>query len=70
MPKRYSSTEIISVLLAHGFEERGQTGSHKKFRKGDRVVVIPHPRKIIPVGTFSSILRQSGLNMSEFEKRH
>lgn len=67
MPKRFSSAHIVSVLLAHGFKESGQTGSHCKFRKEGRIVIVPHPRKIIPVGTFSSILRQSGLHISDFE---
>lgn len=70
MPKRYSSEEIIDVLLRNGFTERGQTGSHKKFRKEDRIVIVPYPRKIIPIGTFSSILRQAGLNLSDFKKKH
>lgn len=70
MPKRYSSDYIISVLVRHGFVERGQTGSHKKFRKDNRVVIVPHPKKIIPVGTFTSILRQSGLSLIDFAEKH
>jgi predicted RNA binding protein YcfA (HicA-like mRNA interferase family) len=70
MPKRYSSTQVISVLLKNGFTETGQTGSHRKFRRESRVVIVPHPRKIMPVGTFNSILRQSGLNLMDFESKH
>lgn len=68
MPKCYSSRHIIAVLLKKGFVEIDQTGSHKKLRKEDRTVIVPSPRKEIPHGTFASILRQSGLDKSDFEK--
>lgn len=69
MPKLYSSRHIIGVLLKKGYTEIDQTGSHKKFRKDDRTVIVPSPRKEIPHGTFASILRQSGLSKSDFERR-
>lgn len=68
MPKLYSARHIIAVLKKKGFIEIDQTGSHKKLRKDDRTVIVPSPRKEIPYGTFASILRQSGLNKSDFEK--
>jgi predicted RNA binding protein YcfA (HicA-like mRNA interferase family) len=67
MPRLYSSRHIIKVLLAHGFIEVDQTGSHKKFTDGERVVIVPAPRKETPQGTFHSILRQSGLKRTDFE---
>jgi predicted RNA binding protein YcfA (HicA-like mRNA interferase family) len=68
MPKLYSSRHIIAVLQKKGFIEIDQTGSHKKLRKDDRTVIVPSPRKEMPQGTFASILRQSGLDKSAFEK--
>jgi len=68
MPKLHSSRHIIAVLMKKGFIEIDQTGSHKKLRKDDRTVIVPSPRKEMPHGTFASILRQSGLNKSAFEK--
>jgi len=68
MPKLYSSKWIIAVLERHGFTFSGQRGSHKKFRKGDKTVIVPDPRHEIPMGTFHSILRQAGLQKSDFEK--
>ena len=68
MPNLYSSRHIIAVLLKKGFVEIDQTGSHKKFRRDERTVIVPSPRKEIPYGTFASILRQSGLKKSDFEK--
>ena len=67
MPKLYSSHHIISVLLRYGFMEGSQKGSHKKFRNDSRIVIVPAPRKEIPFGTVSSIVRQAGLTKEDFE---
>jgi predicted RNA binding protein YcfA (HicA-like mRNA interferase family) len=66
MTKLPSSQKIVSTLLKNGFIFISQRGSHQKYRKGERTVIVPAPRKEIPIGTFRSILRQSGLNHSEF----
>lgn len=67
MPDLYSSKHIIKILKERGFSFVSQKGSHKKFRKGKYVVIIPDPKKEIPMGTFYSILRQSNLNKKDFE---
>jgi predicted RNA binding protein YcfA (HicA-like mRNA interferase family) len=67
MPKLYSSEHIIKILLKKGFIQVSQRGSHKKFRQGDKIVIVPDPKKEIPMGTFHSILRQSGLKKEDFE---
>lgn len=69
MPELYSSRHIISVLKSHGFVLVSQKGSHKKFRKGSMVVIVPDPKKEIPVGTFSSILKQANLKKGDFRVR-
>lgn len=66
MSKLYSSREIIAVLEQNGFIFKSQKGSHCKYIKGDRVVIVPHPKKEIPAGTFFSIIRQSGLKREDF----
>ena len=66
MPDMLSSQEIIRVLKKHGFHFVSQKGSHKKFKKNGRIVIVPDPKKEIPRGTFASILRQSGLNKEHF----
>lgn len=69
MPKLYSSTFIIKILLKHGFVFISQKGSHAKYRKTGTqtlTVIIPTPRKEIPYGTFKSILKQSKLNEEDF----
>ena len=67
MPKLLSSQEIIRVLQEKGFAFVSQKGSHKKFKKENRIVIVSDPKKEIPRGTFASILRQSGLDKNDFE---
>ena len=67
MSKLLSSREIISILEKNGFVFKSQKGSHNKYIKDANVVIIPHPKKEIPTGTFQSILRQSGLKREDFE---
>ena len=66
MPKLLSSKEIIKVLEHNGFVFVSQKGSHAKYRKGPATAIVPTPRKEIPVGTFRSIVRQSGLDTKLF----
>jgi predicted RNA binding protein YcfA (HicA-like mRNA interferase family) len=66
MPELLSSREIIRVLEKKGFVLISQKGSHKKFKKNNRTVIVPDPKKEIPRGTFASILRQSGLDKNDF----
>ena len=70
MPKLYSSFHVLKILTAHGFVMVSQKGSHMKLRKdGNPVltVIVPANRKEIPQGTLRSILRQSQLNIQDFE---
>jgi len=66
MSKLHSSKHIIAVLQKHGFVQTGQKGSHRKFSKDGHTVIVPDPRKEIPMGTFASIVRQSGLKKEDF----
>ncbi|MFM2281174.1 MAG: hypothetical protein RLZZ444_3405 [Pseudomonadota bacterium] len=54
------SRNIIQRLKDDGFELVAIRGSHHKFRKGDRTVIVPHPKKDLPIGTARSIARQAG----------
>ena len=62
-----SSKEIILVLEQNGFIFVSQKGSHKKFKKEKRIVIVPHPKKEIPRGTLASILRQAGIDKDDFK---
>jgi predicted RNA binding protein YcfA (HicA-like mRNA interferase family) len=66
MTRLPSSQKIIQVLLRHGFELISQRGSHQKYRKNNRTVIVPAPRKEIPIGTLRSIIRQAGLTREDF----
>ena len=66
MCKLLSSDKIIHTLLKNGFRLVSQRGSHQKYRKGDYTVIVPHPKKEIPMGTFRSIIRQANLSNEDF----
>lgn len=66
MPKLLSSKELIRLLEQHGFVFIFQRGSHAKYRKGSATVIVPTPKKEIPLGTLRSIIRQSGLDSEAF----
>ena len=71
MPKLFSSDHIIKVLGKYGFVFISQKGSHIKLRKEGNptlTVIVPAERKQIPIGTFNSIVRQSGLDKNVFEE--
>jgi predicted RNA binding protein YcfA (HicA-like mRNA interferase family) len=66
MSKLPSSKQIITTLLSNGFIYVSQRGSHVKYKKGNRTVIVPFPKKEMPLGTFRSIIRQSGLGPEDF----
>lgn len=60
-----SSREIIRKLVADGWVEVAQKGSHKQFRHPMRPgrTTVPHPKKELPIGTVRAIERQSGVKL-------
>ena len=54
------SRSIVKRLRAEGWEHIATRGSHHKFRKGSLVLVVPHPKKDLPIGTARSIARTAG----------
>ncbi|MDG2990508.1 type II toxin-antitoxin system HicA family toxin [Candidatus Synechococcus calcipolaris G9] len=66
MPKtpRLTASEVIKQLIAAGFVEVGQTGSHRKLFQPDtrKTTIVPiHGNKILPIGTLKAIEKQSGI---------
>lgn len=59
-----NSRKIIKRLKDEGFAEVSVRGSHHKFRKADddgvKTVIVPHPKKSLPLGTAKSIAQQAG----------
>ena len=68
--KALSGRQVCTILARHGFEEVRRRGSHiimqKKLPIGTITVPIPNHDEI-RIGTLQSIIRQSGLQRSEFE---
>jgi len=55
-----NSRNIIKKLKQDGFELVAVAGSHHKFRKAGKTVIVPHPKKDLPLGTARSIAKQAG----------
>jgi len=65
-----SGKEVCLILLAHGFEQVRQKGSHVIMQKqiNSITVTVPVPQhKEIKPGTLTSIIRQAQLPRSVFE---
>jgi predicted RNA binding protein YcfA (HicA-like mRNA interferase family) len=65
-----SGKEICLILMAHGFEQVRQKGSHAIMQKkiNSSTITVPVPQhKEIKHGTLTSIIRQSQLPRSAFE---
>ena len=54
------SREIVKRLKQEGFELISIRGSHHKFRKGGIVLIVPHPKKDLPIGTARAISKLAG----------
>ena len=58
---------VERVLRGNGFEWTGGKGSHRKYERGERRVVVPcHPGRDIPPGTLDSIIEGAGKDREEF----
>lgn len=55
-----NSKKIVKRLTDEGFDLVSIKGSHHKFRKGGVTVIVPHPKKDLPLGTARSIARMAG----------
>ncbi|MXY76379.1 MAG: type II toxin-antitoxin system HicA family toxin [Acidimicrobiia bacterium] len=63
--------QVARKLHSAGFVEVSQKGSHVKFVRRDgheiRTAVVPRHREV-RVGTLSSVLRQAGLSVEQFNR--
>jgi predicted RNA binding protein YcfA (HicA-like mRNA interferase family) len=57
------SREVIDMLKADGWKLDRVKGSHHVYvhESKPRIVVVPHPKKDLPIGTLRNILRTAGL---------
>jgi len=62
----YSSKAIIKRLEQAGYSLHRAKGSHHIFKNNlGKRIVVPHPRKDLPKGTYQAILRQAGLKFED-----
>lgn len=52
--------DIIRRLEAEGWLFVSSKGSHHKFRKDGQSLILPHPKKDLPLGTARSIAKVAG----------
>jgi predicted RNA binding protein YcfA (HicA-like mRNA interferase family) len=65
-----SGKQVCDILAQHGFEQMRQRGSHIVMQKHmpDTMTTVPVPNHAeLRIDTLQSVIRQSGLNKSEFE---
>ena len=62
--KTYSSSEIIAILKADGWELCQTEGSHYQFKHPEKKgkVTVKHPDKDVPRPTAKAIWKQAGLS--------
>ncbi len=72
MPLKALPFRVVKKKLKRaGFEIVSQKGSHVKFAKETpegRLTAIVPKHKEVTIGTLSSILKQAGLTIDEFDK--
>ena len=58
----HDSRDIIRRLRRDGFEQVSVSGSHHKFvhRELRRRVIVPHPKRDLPIGTVRAIYKDAG----------
>jgi predicted RNA binding protein YcfA (HicA-like mRNA interferase family) len=54
-----NSRKIIQRLQKDGFVVVSIVGSHHKYHKGGRTVIVPHPKKDLTEGAARSIAKQA-----------
>lgn len=54
------SRKIVKLLEQDGWTLVSVKGSHHKFRKDNQTMVVPHPKKDLPIGTARNIAKMAG----------
>lgn len=55
-----NSRKIIKRLEREGFILVSIRGSHHKFEKDGMTIIVPHPKKDMPLGTARAIAKMAG----------
>lgn len=65
LPRDISGSDAVKAPRRLGFEVIRQEGSHIRLSRGDVRLTVPSHKAIAPK-TLQTILRQAGLQLSEF----
>lgn len=60
-----SASRVVKALIALGFVQVGQSGSHAKFRRGSNTAIVPMHRGDLKRPTLGSIIKQAGVTVQE-----
>lgn len=63
-----NARKVIGALERAGFIFVRQKGSHRIYKNGNRLLVIPFHNKDLKKPTINSIIEQSGMTVDEFIK--
>ena len=55
-----NSRAIVKRLLDEGWTIVSVKGSHHKFRKSTVTLIVPHPKRDLPLGSARSIAKMAG----------
>ncbi|MEU7023772.1 type II toxin-antitoxin system HicA family toxin [Streptomyces sp. NPDC046203] len=66
VPTGLSGAVVAKALERGGFDHVSTRGSHAKYRKGERTVIVPLHRDLAP-GTVRSILRQADWGVDDLK---
>ena len=55
-----TAREVMTRLRREGWAGRPGKGSHMKFRKDDRTVIVPNHPGVLSTGTLQAIYRDAG----------
>jgi predicted RNA binding protein YcfA (HicA-like mRNA interferase family) len=68
--KALTARQIIRILEANDFQVSRQRGSHVIYKHTTTGRIVPVPlhggNKTLPIGTFLSIVKQSGIDREDF----
>lgn len=71
--KSLVAKQIIKILEKHNFKFSRQKGSHMIYRHTNSGIIVPVPlhgsNKLIPIGTFLAIVKQSKISKKEFQTK-
>ena len=54
------SKKIIKRLRSEGWELVSVRGSHHKFGREEATIIVPHPKRDLPIGTARAIAKAAG----------